>query len=350
MDRVALPPLADTTCGSAGHALQIPLAAIFEYLDLLDGDGLLNDPAALRGYLAAVRGQAAVLARLVVELTAAPIPTTSADAVPPSGADPSPDRLSAGPGSAPSAPIRDDAQTLLAIRDLRRLRRAVARERTARELAEAQQIRAVRDFRASHDRAKQLAERLDQAYLETITALARSIEARDGYTGLHVERVRRYSLRLASDLRLGDDAIRRLEFGAVLHDVGKIGIGDAILSRPGPLDPAEWQVMRRHPEIGRRVLEGIAFLTPALDAVFFHHERWDGEGYPGGLAGEAIPLAGRIVAIVDAYDAMTTDRPYRRALPREAALAEIERGRGTQFDPDVARVFLANPPVVGDPG
>jgi HD-GYP domain-containing protein (c-di-GMP phosphodiesterase class II) len=127
----------------------------------------------------------------------------------------------------------------------------------------------------------------------------------------------------------------------VLHDVGKIGVPDAILVKVGPLDPDEWRAMRAHPEIGRRVLEGVAFLAPAVAAVAHHHERWDGKGYPDGLAAGAIPLAGRVVAVADAYDAMATDRPCRTGLPVEVARAEIERGRGSQFDPDAAEAFLA---------
>ena len=189
-----------------------------------------------------------------------------------------------------------------------------------------------------------MAEKLDAAYLETISALARSVEARDAYTGSHVERVRAHSRQIGETRGLSASALRQLEFGAVLHDVGKIGVPDEILQKPGPLDADEWTFMRHHPEIGRRVLEGISFLADALDAVACHHERWDGTGYPGGLAGESIPLFGRIVAVADAFDAMITDRPYRAGLPLEFALGEIERGRGSQFDPDVASAFLANPP------
>jgi HD-GYP domain-containing protein (c-di-GMP phosphodiesterase class II)/anti-sigma regulatory factor (Ser/Thr protein kinase) len=237
-----------------------------------------------------------------------------------------------------------DAQALRAIGDVRALREATARERAARELAEAQQLLAVGDFRAAHREALALADRLDRGYLETISALAKAVEARDDYTGGHIERVRQHSLRIARGRGLTDDTLRQLEFGAVLHDVGKIAVPDAILGKRATLDSEEWVFMRRHPEIGRRVLEGISFLTDALDAVACHHERWDGGGYPGGLAGEAIPLFGRIVAVADAYDAMTTDRPYRLGMPPEVALAEIEHGRGAQFDPDLAAAFLLDPP------
>ncbi len=239
---------------------------------------------------------------------------------------------------------RMDAQALRAVKDVRTLRTAARTERGARELAERQQLLAVNDFRAAHRDALALAQRLDSAYLETISSLAKAVEARDSYTGGHVERVRLYSQRIGEAAGVGGSALRQLEFGAVLHDVGKLGVPDAILRKPGPLDPEEWTSMRRHPEIGRLVLEGVGFLADALDAVACHHERWDGGGYPAGLAGEAIPLFARIVAVADTYDAMVTDRPYRCGLPVDVALAEIERGRGTQFDPEIARVFLADPP------
>ncbi|MGH2351406.1 MAG: HD-GYP domain-containing protein [Chloroflexota bacterium] len=225
------------------------------------------------------------------------------------------------------------------------LRQALEREQEARRQAEAQQLLVAQDFRAMYRKTLTLAGQLDQAYLETITALAKAVEARDLHTGNHVERVRRYSVYIAEHLGISGDERRSLEFGAVLHDVGKIGIPDSILSKRGPLDATEWQIMRRHPEIGRDVLASIAFLGPALDAVACHHERWDGLGYPFGLEGHAIPLAGRIVCVADAYDAMTTNRSYQAKRTVDDALAEIARGRGTQFDPDVADVLLNHPPT-----
>jgi ribonuclease P protein subunit RPR2 len=224
---------------------------------------------------------------------------------------------------------------------LSRLRAVMAREKEARERAEAQQLRLAEDFQIAYRRAADLAGRLDRAYWGTIGALARAIEARDDYTGGHIERVRAHSVRMGEALGLDAETLRQLEFGAVLHDVGKIGVPDAVLGKQGKLDLDEWRQMRAHPEIGRRMLAGVEFLGAALDAVAHHHERWDGAGYPAGLAGEDIPLAGRIVAVADAFDAMTTDRPYRAGLAPDAALAEIERGRGTHFDPTVASAFLA---------
>jgi HD-GYP domain-containing protein (c-di-GMP phosphodiesterase class II) len=238
-----------------------------------------------------------------------------------------------------------DAQALRAVHDMRAAHAIAERERRGRELAEAQQLRAVEDFRTVHREAVALANKLDTSYVETMTALAKSVAARDSYTATHVERVMVHSRRIGKACGLDGAALRQLELGAVLHDVGKIGVPDKILQKPGPLDPDEWTRMRDHPEIGRRVLEGIAFLADALDAVGCHHERWDGRGYPMGLAGEAIPLFGRIVAVADAFDAMVADRPYRAGLPVDVALQEIERGRGSQFDPDIARAFLADPPA-----
>jgi anti-sigma regulatory factor (Ser/Thr protein kinase) len=221
------------------------------------------------------------------------------------------------------------------------------RERLA--LADGQALRAIQDFRAARREATALAGQLDRAYLETVAALARAVEARDGSTGDHVERVRRSSMRLADALQLAGEGRRHLEFAAVLHDVGKLGLPDTVLGKPGPLSSEEWASMRQHPEIGRQVLEGVAFLAPVLDIVATHHERWDGQGYPGRLAGAAIPLAARIIAVADAYDAMTTDRPYRPALPEATARAELERGRGGQFDPQIVDAFLGHTPI-NEPG
>ena len=232
------------------------------------------------------------------------------------------------------------AQAVRAIQELRELRSLGQQERKARELAEAQQVRAVEDFRTSYRRAAALTKKLEEAYLETITALANAVEARDHVTGDHVERVRSMCMRVGQSLNLTPATLRQLEFGAVLHDIGKIGSPDAILGKAGPLTPSEMATMREHPLIGRRILEGVGFLTPALPAVEAHHERWDGTGYPHGLAGDAIPLAGRIVAVVDAFDAMTSDRPYRAALPIETARAVLVEGKGTQFDPSVVDAFF----------
>lgn len=178
------------------------------------------------------------------------------------------------------------------------------------------------------------------AHLQTVTLLANAIEARDQYTRGHVERVTAYALRLAHALKWNAEALAILEFGALLHDIGKIQVPEHILNKPGPLTADEWAVMRRHPEVGARMLEGVDHLHAALPYVLYHHERWDGSGYPTHKQGPDIPPEGRLLAIVDAYDAMTTSRPYRPALSTAAALSEIEKEMDIQFDPTMVEAFL----------
>jgi putative nucleotidyltransferase with HDIG domain len=182
---------------------------------------------------------------------------------------------------------------------------------------------------------KKLLERTKHAYLSTITSLARTIEAKDPYTGGHTERVAEYALMLARELRFEEDDLQAVEVGAVIHDIGKIGIPDRILLKPGRLDSAEFEEMRRHPEISSYILDELELPPVVRDMARNHHERFDGKGYPDGLKGSEIPLAARILTVADAFDAMTSDRPYRRALSHEVAAAEIKRNAGSQFCPDV---------------
>jgi len=183
-------------------------------------------------------------------------------------------------------------------------------------------------------------EQLRQAYLDTVTAVANAIEARDPYTRGHTGRVTALARAIAHQMGWSEEQLSSLEIGALLHDVGKIGVADAILRKPGPLSAAEYAEIKMHPEVGRRMLQGIAYLESAIPGVLYHHERYDGQGYPAQLSGPEIPLAGRIMAVADAFDAMTSDRPYRRAMSPQAALAELERGAGTQFDPEVVAAFI----------
>ncbi|HEX2202595.1 MAG TPA: HD domain-containing phosphohydrolase [Longimicrobium sp.] len=189
-------------------------------------------------------------------------------------------------------------------------------------------------------RVAEQARQIESLAVGALRSLATAIETRDDYTGGHVERVARYATATGRELGLGGEALRALWVGALLHDVGKIGVSDTILKKPGTLTEAEYAEMKRHPEIGARVMESSSFLRPGLPAVLHHQERWDGTGYPYGLRGEDISLQGRIVAVVDCYDAIVSARPYRGAGTCEAALAEIRGCAGSHFDPRVVDAFL----------
>jgi response regulator RpfG family c-di-GMP phosphodiesterase len=223
------------------------------------------------------------------------------------------DHLWAGSPPLPIEQGEDDAaQLLIYARDLNRI---VDVERTQRRL-------------------------LQQAYRQTVAALADALEAKDPGTGLHAQRVQHYALTLTEvvDRSLLDDP--SLEYGFLLHDVGKIGIPDQVLNKPGPLTSDERALIELHPTIGAEILSGVAMLQgEGVDVVRSHHERWDGAGYPDGRAGEDIPLGARIFALADALDAMTSDRPYRSALDWDEAMDEILSQDGAQFDPQVVRAF-----------
>jgi len=186
-----------------------------------------------------------------------------------------------------------------------------------------------------------LLERSRANYLSTISSLARTIEAKDPYTGGHTERVGEYALMLARELGFGEDELEAVEVGAIVHDIGKIGIPDRILLKPGRLDAEEFAEMRKHPEISSYILDGLDVPQVVVEMARHHHERFDGNGYPDGLAGEDTPLAARILTVADAFDAMTSDRPYRAALAVEEALAEVRRNAGTQFCPAVVAALDA---------
>jgi HD-GYP domain-containing protein (c-di-GMP phosphodiesterase class II) len=198
-------------------------------------------------------------------------------------------------------------------------------------------------YRAERTRSRELEHALDSVRdtaVATMAALAEIVEAKDHTTKGHLDRTYRLGTRLAAQVDPELAARPEVGYGFFLHDIGKVGIPEAVLCKPGPLDLEEWKVMRAHPEIGARIVEPIRFLADAVEIVRAHHERWDGKGYPSGLAGEAIPLAARIFSVVDSFDAMTSDRPYRRAMSRARALDQIREGSGTQFDPEVAATFL----------
>ena len=189
---------------------------------------------------------------------------------------------------------------------------------------------------------------LQETYRATLEALGSALDTRDIGTEAHSRRVHGYAMAIANRYGVKEPLRSDLERGVLLHDIGKIGIPDAILSKPGPLTPEEWKIMRTHPELGKRLLERVKWLQGAVPIVYHHHERWDGGGYPRGLKGADIPLGARIFSVVDAFDAMTFDRPYSKAISIEAARKEIDRCSGTQFDPVLARLFLEIPPDLFD--
>ncbi|MDO8616054.1 MAG: diguanylate cyclase [Dehalococcoidia bacterium] len=173
-----------------------------------------------------------------------------------------------------------------------------------------------------------------------VDVLCTALDIRDQMTHRHARRVARMAACIAREMNLSQDDVLEIEYAAALHDIGKIGVADSILRKPDALDDGEWRDMRRHSELGYQILKGIDFLHDAADIVHAHHERYDGTGYPRGLAGNEIPKGARVFAVVDAYDAMISKRPYREAIPREAALMEIATNAGTQFDPHVVDQFL----------
>ena len=182
---------------------------------------------------------------------------------------------------------------------------------------------------------------LQQSFVATVQALAAAIDAKDSYTAGHSSRVTEYSVMIAEELELDASEVRRCRLSGLLHDIGKIGILDAVLSKPDKLTDEEFMIMKSHPTIGAAIITPIPQLREMVEGVRHHHERFDGRGYPDGLAGEQIPLMGRIIGVADAFDAMTSDRVYRPRLSDETALAELKKHSGTQFDPNAVKAFLA---------
>lgn len=202
--------------------------------------------------------------------------------------------------------------------------------------------------RSSLSRRREMDYRIDlqRTYRGLLETLLAAIDQRDRETEGHSERVAAYTMLIAERMQLELPELIHIERGALLHDIGKIGIPDRILHKAGPLTDDEWVVMKRHPEIGYDICRRIEALSEASSIVLHHHERFDGRGYPWGIAGDEIPLGARIFAIVDTFDAITSDRPYRMAQPTEVAFEEITRCSGTQFDPEVVQVFRDIPTQV----
>jgi putative nucleotidyltransferase with HDIG domain len=194
----------------------------------------------------------------------------------------------------------------------------------------------------SHALGAALAE-TERTYDSTLQALSNALDVRDSETEGHSRRVVEYMELIIAQLPVAPGHLATLRRGALLHDIGKIGVPDNVLRKPAALSEAEWVVMKRHPENGARIISQIPFLREVSRIVRHHHERWDGKGYPDGLAGDAIPLGARIFAVADSFDAMTSDRPYRQAMSVKDARVEVARCRSTQFDPDVVDAFIAVP-------
>jgi HD-GYP domain-containing protein (c-di-GMP phosphodiesterase class II) len=205
----------------------------------------------------------------------------------------------------------------------------------ARELGELYQL----ERRRSAELERALTS-LQESYMATMKSLALVIEAKDRSTRGHLDRTQSYGLALARRLDGTGASPSELGYGFLLHDIGKVGIPEHILSKPGPLTVPEWEVMRRHPVIGAQIVAPIRFLDEAAKVIRHHHERFDGTGYPDRLAGEAIPVSARIFAVADSFDAMVSDRPYRRARTLDFALGQIQAGAGTQFDPVIVSAFV----------
>ena len=192
--------------------------------------------------------------------------------------------------------------------------------------------------------------RLDEQLENTeqvIFTLAAAVEAKDPTTGEHLERVTRYAVRLGQAMKLQQHQLTLLRYGAILHDIGKVGVSEAVLCKPGPLDDDEWQEMRKHPLIGEKICSSLRFAAEVGPMIRHHHERWDGNGYVDALAGDEIPLMARVLSVVDSFDAMTSDRPYRAALPLDEAVRRLRDGVGTQWDPEIVSVFVETVDCVG---
>lgn len=198
------------------------------------------------------------------------------------------------------------------------------------------------DYRINLEKkVKEQTDLINSMYVRSIDALIKALEAKDFYTRGHSQRVTIYSVAIAREMGLPEEEIEKLRRAAVLHDLGKIGVREVVLNKPGKLTGEEYGEIVRHPETAMRILEPIPFFQPLLPAILHHHERFDGQGYPARLAGDRIPLPSRIMAVADTFDAMTSTRAYRNALPVPEANAEIRRCAGTQFDPDIVPFFLA---------
>ena len=232
--------------------------------------------------------------------------------------------------------------------EVERLRAALAQQEAQAADKEDQLQRYAADLRETFKEERARAQELRDSYFATVRALTNAVEARDAYTGKHAERVAAYALEIGAAIGERWAGSPEIEFGFLLHDIGKVAVPDSILHKPEPLTPQERELIQLHPVTGWEIVRQVDFLGAASDVVRHHHERWDGDGYPDGLKGEGIPLTARVFAVADTLDALTTTRPYRPASPIEEARTLIQDARGTQFDPGVVDAFAGMPDEVFD--
>ena len=202
-----------------------------------------------------------------------------------------------------------------------------------------QMLKYVQDFKHTFENEKKTRMELEKAYFQTIMGLSAAVEKRDSYTGGHAERVTKYAILVAQELALPEKEIQDVKLAALLHDIGKISIPDAILTKGARLSPSEFEIMRTHPATGAEILKNIQFIARLVPAVLSHHEAFNGSGYPRGLSGKEIPLGARIIAVVDTYDAIIRSRSYRKGSPPEVGVGEVQRCSGQQFDPEIVEAF-----------
>jgi ribonuclease P protein subunit RPR2 len=237
-----------------------------------------------------------------------------------------------GPGGEDvNVPVGEETVPVLRARLERTERQALARQRQLERYAA--------DLREVFKQERARSQELRRSYRATVRALANAVEARDAYTGKHAERVTAFGLELARALGLPDEGWAQMEFGFLLHDIGKVAVPDAILFKTSRLTEEEYALIRLHPVVGAEILRDVDFLGEGKLVVRHHHERWDGTGYPDALTGDAIPIAARVFAVADTLDALTTDRPYRPASTFPDARVEIRRFAGSQFDPEVVAAY-----------
>jgi HD-GYP domain-containing protein (c-di-GMP phosphodiesterase class II) len=196
------------------------------------------------------------------------------------------------------------------------------------------------DIKMLKGRLVRLTKKANQNLVEAIFAFAKTIELKDHYTGEHVENTVRYATEIAKALSLPAEEIELVKQASMLHDLGKVGVSENILLKKSKLNKKEFDEIKRHPQIGADIIRPIQYLRDIIPFIFYHHERWDGHGYPSGIKGEEIPMGARIIALADVYQALTSDRPYRKAYSKKKAIQIIKEGSGTQFDPKIVDIFL----------